>query len=133
MYSKYFDGWNIRPEYRIEFICIFDGWLGKDNLHKLDDVTVQEWGKFNKLLEMVSKEHDIFEVNCEMEACVKVNEIGSIIQTYEEAMKKDSDNFIKLILPKLDCVISEDWDYTYILWHKNGEAVSTLDPLVRSA
>ena len=55
MYNEYFEDWDVKSEFNKEFISIFGGWLGKDNLHKLDDVTEREWGKFNHLLRVISE------------------------------------------------------------------------------
>ena len=51
MYDDYFtsDG-EVRPEFRKEFVSIFSGWLGTANLHKLDEVTEEQWSRFNDLL-----------------------------------------------------------------------------------
>lgn len=38
-------------------------------------------------------------------------------------MEKDSSLFLKLVLPELGCIISEEWDYTYIVWHQNNGAL----------
>lgn len=45
-------------------------------------------------------------------------------------MKKDSSLFSKYIIPELECVITEEWDYTYIIWHKNNGAVEALIPYI---
>jgi hypothetical protein len=34
---------------------------------------------------------------------------------------------------QLGCVISEEWDYTYIIWHKNNGAVEALAPYIKAS
>ena len=45
-------------------------------------------------------------------------------------MNKDASSFSKYIIPDLECVITEEWDYTYILWHKKNGAVEALNPYI---
>lgn len=45
-------------------------------------------------------------------------------------MRKDASLFSKFIIPDLHCVITEEWDYTYIIWHKNDGAVDALMPYI---
>ena len=45
-------------------------------------------------------------------------------------MRKDSSQFSKFAIPDLQCVISEEWDYTYIIWHKNDGTVDVLKPYI---
>jgi hypothetical protein len=35
--------------------------------------------------------------------------------------------------PELGCVVTEEWDYTYIIWHKNNGAVEKLAPFIKKA
>ena len=53
MYSEYSKGWELRPELDKEFISLFDGWLGEDNLHKLDGVTGSDWTSFNTFIKLI--------------------------------------------------------------------------------
>ena len=55
-----------------------------------------------------------------------------MLSTDEESMNKESSEFTKLVVPDLGCVISEEWDYTYIIWHKNNGAVDALAPYIKA-
>ncbi len=48
-------------------------------------------------------------------------------------MNKDDSLFSRYVLPELDCVVTEEWDYTYIIWHKNNGAVEKLAPFITKA
>jgi hypothetical protein len=123
MFSSYFGEWEVKDEFEKEFVCIFDGWLGEENLHKLDEVTENEWSKFNTLIRLVSKQYKIQLANTNSRTLVEIDNIENHLSTFEVSMNKDSEQFSKFIIPELECVISEDWDYTYILWYKNKEVV----------
>jgi len=133
MYSKYLVDGEIKPEYTKTFISIFDGWLGEANLHKLDEVTAKDWSKFNDLIRKVAQVYKIQRVDSEKEIFVPVNDVEKLLSNYEEAMDKDSSEFTRIFIPSLDCIISEDWDYTYILWCSNSESVEKLKPLIEEA
>lgn len=132
MFSNYFGEWEVKDEFEKEFICIFDGWLGKENLHKLDEVTESEWSKFNTLIRLVSKQYKVQLANINSRTLSEVDSIENHLSSFEVAMNKESEKFSKFIIPELECVISEDWDYTYILWYKNKEVVAKLAPLIES-
>ena len=133
MYSTYYNGWDVNPEFIKEFVCIFDGWLGIENSHKLDEVTEIEWSKFNYLIRAISKKYTLYLVNCENEKITPIQDVESIIQPYEVSMNKEGSEFTKLIIPELDCIFTEEWDYTYIIWHKNNNAVEKLSPLIKES
>jgi len=133
MFSSYFREWEVKDEFEKEFICIFDGWLGEDNLHKLDEVTEDEWSKFNTLIRLISKQYKVQLANTKLRTLVEIDNIEHHIPTFEESMNKDSEQFSKFVVPELECVISEDWDYTYILWYKNKDVVAKLAPIIEAA
>ena len=133
MFNEYFKESEVKPEYSKEFISLWDGWLGKENYHKLDEVTEDEWAQFNSLLRSIAERFSFETVNLEERSLTKVCDIESILLSYEESMNKESLAFIRLVLPELECVISEDWDYTYIIWHKSNGAVESLSPYIRAA
>ncbi len=126
MFSEYFEDWEVKPEYSKEFVSLWKGWLGKENYHKLDDVTEREWSRFNEFLISLAKDFSLELASCENWSLAKIEDIESVLSSYEESMNKESAEFIKLIVPDLGCVISEEWDYTYIIWHKNNGAVENL-------
>ncbi|MDN3685571.1 hypothetical protein QW180_26455 [Vibrio sinaloensis] len=57
MYHHCFEGWEVKPEFAKEFISLWSGWLGEENYHKLDEVTENEWQRFNKLIELIGKDY----------------------------------------------------------------------------
>ncbi|MBS1197740.1 MAG: hypothetical protein H6R18_1525 [Proteobacteria bacterium] len=116
-----------------EFVSIFEGWLGVDNLHKLDEVNECDWEKFNRLIVLISEKYSIQLADCERKTCTPVSNVKPILQTFAQALEKDSSLFTKLVIPELDCVLTEDWDYTFIVWHKNNGAVEALKPLFVAA
>lgn len=132
MFSDYFEEWEIKPEYSKEFISLWSGWLGKENYHKLDEVTENEWGRFNSFLKSISEKYSIEKVDFEAQSITKVDNIETLLSSYSESMNKDSSMFTNIVLPELECVISEEWDYTYIIWHKKNGAVEALSPLIES-
>lgn len=132
MFSDYFEEWEIKPEYSKEFISLWSGWLGKENYHKLDEVTENEWGRFNSFLKNIGEKYSIEKVDFEAQSITKVDNIETLLSSYSESMNKDSSMFTKIVLPELECVISEEWDYTYIIWHKKNGAVEALSPLIES-
>jgi len=133
MFSDYFEEWDVKPEYSKEFVSLWSGWLGKESYHKLDEVTEVEWNRFNIFLSNLAKDFSLKMVNCENQSLTKVRNIKSVLSTYKKSMNKESSDFTKLVVPELECVISEDWDYTYIIWHKNNGAVEALAPYIRAA
>lgn len=133
MYSQYFDSCDIREGFYREYFSLFDGWLGPENYHKLDEVTKTDWSKFNDLIRLISMNHVVYSASIEAETCERVESIETIISDYDTAMSKDSVEFTRLVIPELDCILTEDWDYTYVLWHKENGAVKTLAPLVEKA
>lgn len=131
MYSQYFDSCDIKESYKREYISLFDGWLGPQNYHKLDEVTETDWSKFNDLIRMIAIDHVVYSASIEEESCVLVEDIDAIISDYRVSMEKESIEFTRLIIPDLECILTEDWDYTYILWHKGNGAVEKLEPLIK--
>ena len=133
MFSKYIEDWEVKPEYNKEFISLWSYWLGEKNLHKLDEVTKDEWARFNNLIRNCAKDFAIEIVDCDNQSITKVKDIESVLSNYKESMNKDSSLFSKFVLPELECVISEEWDYTYIIWHKNNGAVEVLSSYIKNS
>ena len=42
-------------------------------------------------------------------------------------------NFSTIIIPSLNAVLEETWDFTYILYHEYNGTVETLKPLIKKA
>lgn len=53
-----------------------------------------------------------------------------LLSDYQSSMQKEGSQFSQFIIPDLDCVLTEEWDYTYILWHRNKEALEAIKPLL---
>lgn len=133
MYQEYFNDYDVNESFTKEFISLWSGWLGKDNLYKLDKVTESEWGRFNQLLSLLSKEFKIKIASCKNKTLIPVSNIENVLPTYIEAMNKDSSMFSKYVLPELNCVITEDWDFTYILWYKDKSTLEKIIPYIEKA
>lgn len=133
MISEYFEDWEVKSEFKPEFISLWEGWLGKENYHKLDEVTELEWLRFNTLIKLIHKEYELYAVNLELNTALKIEEIEIYLPSYKEAMNRDSSKFSKLIIPELSAVLNEDWDFTYILWHKNNGSKEILSSFIRNA
>ncbi len=133
MFSDYFEDWEVKPEYSKQFVSLWSGWLGAENCHKLDEVTADEWSRFNDLLRNIANDFELELANFEDQSLIHIVDVESVLSTYEESMSKTSSEFINVVVPALGCVISEEWDYTYIIWHKNNGAVEALDPYIKAA
>jgi hypothetical protein len=133
MFSDYFEEWEVKPEYSKEFVSLWSGWLGAENYHKLDEVTENEWSRFNTLLRNIANDFELEVANFENQRLTKVVDVNSLLSTYKKSMSKDSSEFINIVVPTLECVITEEWDYTYIIWHKNNGAVEALSPYIKAA
>ena len=133
MYEVYFDQGEVRPDFSKEYISLWGEWLGKDRLHLLDEVSENEWSRFNRLLLAAFKVFRMGVVNHTSEIVEFPTHIEPLLSDYQNSMRKDSSQFSQFVIPVLDCVITEEWDYTYILWHRNTEAVKAMKPLLSEA
>ncbi len=134
MYRDYYQDYcEVKPEFNKEFVSLWAGWLGAENYHKLDEVSETEWKKFNEFIKLLSSKFKLQLVDWELESIKTINNIESTISNYEQSMDKEASEFTKYIIPELDCIISEEWDYTYIIWHKNNGAVKALEPYINKA
>lgn len=132
MYHSYFADWEVKEEFTKEFVSLWGGWLREDS-YKLDLVTESEWSRFNDFIKLISQNFELKLVDCNTENILAINNIQSTLATYAESMDKDSSLFSRYVIPELDCVITEEWDYTYIVWHKGNGAVEKLAPLIGKA
>ena len=130
MFDQYFDDWEIKPIFEKEYVSLWSGWLGEKNYHLLDQVTEEEWSRFNALISSISQKYQTGIVDCNVGTVSFPNGIESSFSNHTVSMKKDSSLFSKYIIPELECVITEEWDYTYIIWHKNNGAVEALIPYI---
>ncbi len=130
MFSKYFEENEIKSEFHKEFISLWSGWLGDENYHKLDEVSESEWARLNALIRLISNNYRMEIVDCKTDSTSNIIEIEKTLSSYIESMNKESSQFVKYIIPELGCILTEEWDYTYILWHKNNGAIEALNPLI---
>ena len=133
MFISYFDGYEVRPEFSKIYISLWGNWLGKENLHLLDKVSEEEWSRFNFLLSMINRQYKVGHVNCEAESINFPRNIEGTFDNFNDYKNKDASMFAKYIIPELDCVITEEWDYTYILWHKGDAAIEALKGIIAEA
>ena len=133
MLDQYFQGWEVRAEFQAEFISLWPGWLGPGQVYRLDQVTEAEWQRFNDLLALLVERHEVLLADLELGQLRSLAGADGVAQSYQAAMSKDASQFTRLVIPELDCVLTEDWDFTYILWHRDGAAVNALAPLVEKA
>ena len=130
MFNQYFEDEAVKSEFAKEFVSLWSAWLGKEQYHKLDEVTENEWARFNNLIKLLAKNFQIAVVDCNSQTVTKVTDIQSTLAGYEESMNKDASLFSQYIFPELECVLTEEWDYTYIIWHKNNGAIEALEPFI---
>ena len=130
MFDTYFDDWEVKPEFSKEYISLWSNWLGEENLHLLDEVSEEDWSRFNSLIIVIAKTYNIGLVDCDARLVSFPKNIEDTLSNYSISMNKNASSFSKYIIPDLECVITEEWDYTYILWHKKNGAVEALNPYI---
>ncbi|MBW8522042.1 hypothetical protein K0U91_06100 [Chryseobacterium chendengshani] len=133
MFEKYFKDDEIKNEYKKKFISLWPGWLGKENDHLLDEVTEADWSKFNSLIKIIFKHYRLQVVDFKKRRLINVKNIEDLLCDYEDSGNKNSNEFSIYIIPELDCVLSEDWDYTFILWYKGENAIKSLRPFIEKS
>ncbi|RXF00249.1 hypothetical protein D9981_09655 [Pseudoalteromonas phenolica O-BC30] len=131
--SEYFDDLDVKKEFSQEFISLWSGWLGRDECYKLDEVSEAEWERFNQLVRLLHSEYEMYAVNLENETINKLEDLDKYLPTYAEDMDRGQMNFTTIIIPSLNAVLAETWDYTYVLYHKNNGAVESLKPLIKKS
>lgn len=133
IYDVFFERGEVRPVFRKEYISLWSGWLGKERLHLLDEVSEKEWQRFNHMLIGAFDAFRMGVVNRTTESVEFPKHIEPLLSDHRETMQKDASQFAQFVIPELDCVISEEWDYTYILWHRDTRALEALEPLLSGA
>ncbi|PVM86398.1 hypothetical protein DDF62_18985 [Caulobacter radicis] len=133
MFDDYFDGGEVRPEFSKAYVSLWSGWLGKDNLHLLDGVGEEEWSRFNALIAAISTDFRVGIARRDPGVVEFPAKIQSVLSRYEEAMEKDESQFSTFVIPQLHCLITEAWDYTYVIWHRNDGAMDALKPYIADA
>ena len=130
MYERYFEGFEVKPAFEKEYVSLWAGWLGLENCYRLDMVTEEEWSRFNCMIEMVSRSFRVGVADPLNETVLFPAHIEGYLSDYKKSMNKSSDEFDRFVIPDLDCVITEEWDYTYIRWHRRNGAVIALEPYI---
>lgn len=130
MFDEYFEDYEVRADFSREYVSLWPGWLGKERYHLLDEVREEEWSRFNAWVSAISKSFRIGIANYSSETVEFPDEIEPHLSNYADSMEKDSTQFSKFVIPELNCVITEEWEYTYIIWHKDDGAVEALTPYI---
>lgn len=133
MYHQYFENKKVKPEFQKGYISLWSGWLGEENYYKLDKVTKNEWKRFNDFFRIIVKDYEIQNVDSNLEKLITVTNIDDVLLTYEETIVKDYSLFSKFVIPKLNCIITEEWDYTYIIWYNDNDSIDKLIPYIKLA
>ena len=129
-YDVFFEHGEVRPDFSKEYISLWPDWLGEERLHLLDEVGEDEWSRFNRMLLLASEAFRMGVVNHTSGIVEFPGRIEPLLSDYRASMIKDSSQFSQFVIPDLDCVITEEWDYTYILWHRNTGALEAMMPLL---
>ncbi len=131
-FEDYFNDWEVREDYKEEFVSLWSGWLGKENYHKLDSVSEEDWSKFNHLIRLISEKYNMLLVDFPNKKLKEIRNIEETLSDYEESMNKSREDFSYYVIPELNCIIGEDWDYTYIIWYKKN-IIEKLENLIKEA
>lgn len=133
VYDVFFEHGEVRPDFCKEYISLWSGWLGKERLHLLDEVCDDEWLRFNRMLLAAFRAFRMGVVNHASETVEFPEHLEPLLCDHRESRQKVSSQFSQFVVPALDCVITEEWDYTYILWHRNPRALEAIKPLLVEA
>lgn len=60
-------------------------------------------------------------------------QLEPLLDDYQARLHKDGSQFSQFVIPALDCVITEEWDHTYILWYRDIGALDAIKPLLVEA
>jgi hypothetical protein len=133
VYEHFFEHGEVRPDFSKEYISLWSGWLGKERLHLLDEVTEDKWLRFNQMLLAAFGNFRMGMVNHAAEAVDFPAQLEPFLDCYDKYSQKDGSRFLQFAIPELDCLLTEDWDFTYILWHRNAGALEAIEPLLTEA
>ena len=133
IYDVFFENGGVRPDFSKEYISLWWGWLGKERLHLLDEVSEDEWLRFNRMLLAAFKAFRMGVANHASETVEFPARLEPLLSDHQKSMQKDAAQFSQFVIPDLDCVITEEWDYTYILWHRDTGALEAIKPLLFEA
>ena len=99
----------------------------------MDEVSELDWARFNNWISEISDQFRLLIVDCKSKTISEIDEVSSVLSSYEDSMQKESSIFSKFVLPELGCAITEEWDYTYIIWYKDSEKIVKLFPSIEKA
>lgn len=133
IYDVFFEHGEVRPDFTKEYISLWSGWLGKERLHLLDEVSEEEWLRFNLMLLAAFGAFRMGVVDHSAKTVEFIERLEPFLSDHQESMRKDASQFSQFVIPALDCVITEEWDYTYILWHRNIGSLEAIKPLLSDA
>ena len=133
IYDVFFEHGEVRPDFRKEYISLWSGWLGKERLHLLDEVSEEESLRFNRMLLAAFGAFRMGVVDHSAETVEFPAHLEPRLSDHQESMQKEASQFSQFVIPALDCLITEEWDYTYILWHRNTRALEAIKPLLSEA
>lgn len=132
-YDVFFEHGELQADFRKEYISLWPGWLGKERHHLLDEVSEEDWSRFNRMLLAASRAFRMGVVDHAAETVEFPARLEPFLSDHLESMRKDASQFSQFVIPALDCVITEEWDYTYILWHRDTAAMEAIKPLLSEA
>ena len=130
--SDYFDDWEVKEEFSQQYISLWDGWLGKNEYYKLNEVSKSEWERFNNLIKQLHANFELYAVNLKRQEVTKLIDLDNYLPTLEEDLNREQLEFTTIIVPALKAVLAETWDYTYIIYHTGSEAVKALAPFINA-
>ncbi|MDY0960327.1 hypothetical protein SOM26_16670 [Sphingomonas sp. CFBP8993] len=133
IYNHFFEHGEVRSEFTKEYISLWSGWLGMERLNLLDEVSEVEWLSFNQMLLATFKAFRMGVASRAAETVEFPAELEPLLDDYQASMQKDGSQFSQFVIPGLDCVLTEEWDYIYILWHRNNGALEAIEPLLGDA
>ncbi|MBD8083124.1 hypothetical protein [Chryseobacterium caseinilyticum] len=133
MFNKYFDDEVVKSEYKKQFISLWPEWLCKENYHLLDEVTEADWSKFNFLINTIFKHYRMQLVDLKERKLNEISNIDETLPNYEDSMTKTSNEFSIYVIPELECLLSEDWDYTFIIWYTDKNVIEKLKPFIEKS
>ncbi|MEQ9314598.1 MAG: hypothetical protein RLN72_02035 [Henriciella sp.] len=132
--ESYFKDFEPLPHFEKTYVSLWDGWLGPERSHLLDDVTREDELKLVDFYWSLATRFEVFRID------LKVGTVARFGGPDRRSLAADVINgsrthaqFFKLIVPALDCLVTEEWDYTAIIWHRSETAPAQLLDMVESA
>jgi hypothetical protein len=130
MFDEYFEDWEVKQDFMREYISLWPGWLGVKKLHLLDEVNESEWSRFDSFVLDISKKYAVGIADCNAKIVIFPENIATTFCNFSQSQEKTSAEFSNYIIPELNAMMTEEWDYTYIFWYKDSAVVKTLSPFI---